>query len=104
MEHLYVKKEVNDLVLLGWDWIKYHNDISQFKLMQDALNYMEEQDISFSFTSNGEERGDIREYRYDSKKNPESVVPIPEVYCAFNDEQAFKEMENWNKEVENEME
>ena len=66
-----------DLVIIHWDWIKWYDSFPEIQLVNQILDYMENQENHpYSFTRIGEEDGDI-ETQYYAGKNEEYL-------CEYN--------------------
>lgn len=100
LNKLDAKEETTNLIMFGWDWIKYDSLNLSYKLVQDSLKKLEESNISYSICINGEEIGDVERYRFDSEKDKEIKIPVPSIGCKFDDKETKKDLEFAEKELQ----
>lgn len=93
-------------VYIGWDWIKWY-EWSNYKpvdIIMDGLNYIKQEDYSYSYARMGESYDDYEEYNYASQAR-EDDLPYIETIRKFDDDYMKEGLRDKpiNKEVSDEI-
>lgn len=107
LENCDIEEKDDKMCYLGWNYIKwYDNCFPEVDAIEDGLNKLEEDDISYRFARIGEDYDDIEEKNYDSSKEND-FIEYPDIIRQFNDEYILDmihnvEQSNEDKEMEKE--
>ena len=100
LDNLNVKYFTPNFVLFGWDYINYDSNFSDYKFVKDALNKLEELDISYSISVKCESMQEVHEYKFESEKNNYIYIPIPSIMYSFDDKETINELLDSEKDLE----
>lgn len=95
MKSLDINYESKDgkIRYFGWSWVKwYDGDYVEVDAVVSGLDKLEEEDISYRFSRQGEDLSDIDKQSYDSEKN-NIDLPYPSMLSGFDDEYGLSEID-----------
>lgn len=96
IEDADINKEYGILIYLGWDDVK--SDV--IDTITEALNELVEKDLSYRFTTIGEDLEDIEEQYHTSKKDEKLFIPYPSIIRAFDETYLEEQMKYFNNMLE----
>lgn len=96
IERAKIRKDVLDLIYIGWNRING----ADADFIENALNSVEENDITYKIAIIGENYDDIKMYEYVSEKDKN--IPKPYVERKFNEDEITEKLESYSKQMEKE--
>ena len=90
LDYCDIKKIGENACYFGWDNHKWYDGFEGYEdvnAIEDGLDYLEEQDLSYRFAKMGEESTDYSERYYDGESDvvPSDCIPYPWLNRCFDD-------------------
>lgn len=62
-----ISSEDENVLLFGWDWLKWYEEFDSVKAIMEGLKLLEDEDIPYHYIRIGESEGDVEEILHDAE-------------------------------------